>query len=238
MKADSTSGDSLRDRQRYATHEAIREAAFELAVSRGVPAITVADVAKAAGVSQRTFFNHFRTKEEALLPDLPGFRPEEVEAFVTGQGPDLLAALERLLLGHLADLHARRPATASPERLMRLVEANPQLLPGMLATFEAFEHQVADLVARRTGRPTADVFCRVTALAATGAVRVALAEQRCPAPATDGSGGPDGPGGPGRSSTADHGPVDPDTVVAAFAALRSLLADGAEPAPPTPGNAT
>src|SRR5262245_56107222 len=52
---------SLRTRQR------IRHAAVELFERRGVDSVTVDEIADAAGVSRRTFFHHFATKEDAAL---------------------------------------------------------------------------------------------------------------------------------------------------------------------------
>jgi AcrR family transcriptional regulator len=58
-----------------------------------VSAVSVQGISDAAGVSPRTFFNHFRSKDEALLPDFPDFRPEAAQAFLDGDEPDLFAAL-------------------------------------------------------------------------------------------------------------------------------------------------
>lgn len=49
---------------------ALRAAAFRLFAERGYAATSTADIARAAGVSPRTFFNHFPTKEDvARLPE-------------------------------------------------------------------------------------------------------------------------------------------------------------------------
>ncbi|GCE36793.1 transcriptional regulator, TetR family [Rhodococcus wratislaviensis] len=47
----------------------ISETALTLFESKGVEATTVGEIAQAAGVSQRTFFRYFATKEEAALRD-------------------------------------------------------------------------------------------------------------------------------------------------------------------------
>ncbi len=44
-------------------------AAIGLSLDHGFDATTVDEIAKAAGVARRTFFRHFRTKEDAVLPD-------------------------------------------------------------------------------------------------------------------------------------------------------------------------
>lgn len=164
----------LRERQRAETHRLIRRAAHELAAARGVCAVSVQAVCAEAGVSPRTFFNHFRSKEEALVPDLPDFSGAAVDAFVAGDEPDLITALESLLAGHLLALHAPGAAEEDPLAVQRLIQANPELLPRALAVFGAIEQRLAGLVARRTGRSVDDLFCAVAALTAASAMRSAF----------------------------------------------------------------
>ncbi|GAA3383575.1 TetR family transcriptional regulator [Cryptosporangium minutisporangium] len=57
----------LRLRRRLETAAEIEAAAFELFEQRGSEHTTVDDIAAAAGVSPRTFFRYFPTKEEAVL---------------------------------------------------------------------------------------------------------------------------------------------------------------------------
>ena len=56
----------LREVKRRATAHALAEAAFDLAVERGVDGFTIDDIATKAGYSRRTFANHFSCKEEAI----------------------------------------------------------------------------------------------------------------------------------------------------------------------------
>ncbi|MGD9797951.1 MAG: TetR/AcrR family transcriptional regulator, partial [Acidimicrobiia bacterium] len=57
----------LRERKKAETRRALRVAAFELAVERGPDHVTVADIADAANVSVRTFFNYYPSKESAIV---------------------------------------------------------------------------------------------------------------------------------------------------------------------------
>src|ERR687893_563497 len=56
-----------RERKKLQTHRALATAARELALARGLDGLTVEDIADAADVSVRTFFNYFSCKEAALV---------------------------------------------------------------------------------------------------------------------------------------------------------------------------
>lgn len=58
----------LRSRRRLQTQALIHEAAVELFEAQGVKSTTVDEIAARAGVSSRTFFRHFASKEQAALP--------------------------------------------------------------------------------------------------------------------------------------------------------------------------
>jgi AcrR family transcriptional regulator len=58
---------SSRAEQKLATTLALRQAAIRLMTERGYDATSTDDIARAAGVSPRTFFNYFPTKESVVL---------------------------------------------------------------------------------------------------------------------------------------------------------------------------
>src|SRR5436189_6361006 len=60
---------NLHEQRRRATHEALRRAALASFASKGFANVTVTELARAAGVTERTFFRHFPTKEAVLFQD-------------------------------------------------------------------------------------------------------------------------------------------------------------------------
>lgn len=60
---------NLHERRRTSTREALREVALARFARDGFANVTVAQLADDAGVTQRTFFRHFPTKEAVLFQD-------------------------------------------------------------------------------------------------------------------------------------------------------------------------
>ncbi len=57
----------LREQKKLLTRVAMHRAALELVAENGLAGVTVQMIARRAGVSTRTFFNHWSTKEAAIL---------------------------------------------------------------------------------------------------------------------------------------------------------------------------
>src|ERR1700742_3129360 len=55
--------------RRRSTHEALRDAALKSFARKGFANVTVTELAREAGVTERTFFRHFPTKEAVLFRD-------------------------------------------------------------------------------------------------------------------------------------------------------------------------
>lgn len=60
---------NLHAQRREATHEALRRVALALFAGHGFANVTVSQLAVEAGVTERTFFRHFPTKEAVLFGD-------------------------------------------------------------------------------------------------------------------------------------------------------------------------
>jgi AcrR family transcriptional regulator len=60
---------NLHELRRLTTREALRRAALASFASKGFSNVTVTELAREAGVTERTFFRHFPTKEAVLFAD-------------------------------------------------------------------------------------------------------------------------------------------------------------------------
>ncbi len=60
---------NLHELRRRSTREALRHAALASFASKGFSKVTVTELAREAGVTERTFFRHFPTKEAVLFQD-------------------------------------------------------------------------------------------------------------------------------------------------------------------------
>lgn len=164
----------LRERRRFQTRQEIHRAAVDLALERGLAQVTVDEIADAAGVSPRTFFNYFRTKHEALVLGPPSLQESSVERFVQAGGP-LLDDLRDLLVEY-AELSRRERREL--QRLHTVVLANPELSPLLQERFLAFETVIAEAVARRLGRTPPVFEATVIAAVAAGVLRATVRDWR------------------------------------------------------------
>jgi AcrR family transcriptional regulator len=102
-----TTEPSLRERRRARTWDSIHAAARELASERGIRQTTAELIAEKAGVSPRTFFNYFATKEDAVMGLRPPQMSEDMLAQVQAdESGGLLAQAARLLASVLYDSFA------------------------------------------------------------------------------------------------------------------------------------
>ncbi len=89
----------LRESKKLHTRQQIADEAMRLFVTRGFDHVTVAEIAAAAGVSQKTVFNYFPTKEDLFFDEVPKREAALVDAISgRGEGESILAALRRLQL--------------------------------------------------------------------------------------------------------------------------------------------
>src|SRR2546426_6042708 len=101
----------LRARKKEETRQGIAEAALRLFTERGFDAVTVAEVARAADVSEGTVFNYFPTKEDLFYGQMEVFEAALVEAVRAREpGESALTAFRRFGLERSVRLAAEEVA--------------------------------------------------------------------------------------------------------------------------------
>lgn len=98
----------LRARKKQATAIALQQSALELFLARGYDESTVQDITDAAGVSQRTFFRYYPTKDAVLLTEHER-RETELRELLASRPEETTGELVRAVVSHLvADIEERR----------------------------------------------------------------------------------------------------------------------------------
>jgi AcrR family transcriptional regulator len=163
----------LRERKKEQTRQLIAETARRLFSERGFERVTVAEIARAADVSEQTVFNHFPTKEDLVYWRLGTFEEELLATIRTRPpGEPVLAAFRRFLLaqrGLLGQFDAA--AEAQLASLTRMLADSPALQARERQIFGRYTDSLAELIAAETGAPSGDVEPWVAAHALIGAHR-------------------------------------------------------------------
>src|SRR5205823_14199475 len=107
---------------------------MELFATRGFDRVTVAEVAEAAGVSEKTVFNYFSTKEDLFYDEVPAREAALVAAVRERQpGDSVLDALRRESIAH-----CRRMCTPGFASFARTIEESPALRAKELEVMAGF----------------------------------------------------------------------------------------------------
>ena len=95
----------LRETKKLATRQQIADVAMRLFVQRGFDRVTVAEVAADAGVSEKTVFNYFPTKEDLFFDEIPD-RARKLSESIRSRpdGESILTTLRRLQVAECARL--------------------------------------------------------------------------------------------------------------------------------------
>jgi AcrR family transcriptional regulator len=171
---------SLRERKKAATRRSLRRAALDLIAERGFANITVEDIAAAADVSPRTFFNYFPSKEAALFGAAPD-RVTELRGRIARAAPGepALQAL-RVVLASEAQAVADELSELGGDpadwlRRMKQARADPHLRAAHAAQMAMVERAITDGLAERLGTdPDRDPYPGLLAATATGAFRASV----------------------------------------------------------------
>ncbi|MGO4382712.1 TetR/AcrR family transcriptional regulator [Specibacter sp. RAF43] len=137
----------LRERNRLDTWALIHDVASSLVLKEGPIHATVEAIAEAAGVSKRTFFNYFATKEDAVLgTQAPSLTEDAVAAFRAGEGTDTFGRTVHLMLDVIRTMF---PDASSAVRRKELTAKFPELRTRMSQHVSAAEQLVESVLMER-----------------------------------------------------------------------------------------
>jgi len=179
----------LRERKRVETRHRIADAALDLTLEHGLEGATVEAISAAAGVSPRTFFNYFDSKDDAVLnaPDAREIDRMVAAVVATGESLSLREVAVRFFV---EQIRSSLQAGAHRDERRALLRRHPHLFAAAFRqlgdTQEAFAAALVQIAAARavgTDQDTAwaDVAVTAAAVAVRGAMKEAAA---APEPAT------------------------------------------------------
>ena len=170
----SPAGVGLRERHKESTRRSLEDSALRLFAEQGYDATTIEAIADAAGVSPRTFFRYFTAKDEVL--DMGWVQRREQLAELVGRAPsgdDDHAAAAGVLVAMAEAFEPERDRVLLRARALR---SSPALRGRNADTTAAWEHTLAEGLARRRGLAEPDGASRAVAAAYTAVWRTALAD--------------------------------------------------------------
>jgi AcrR family transcriptional regulator len=149
----------LRERKKRETRAALAEAAFRLALEKGADNVTVEEIAEAADVSVRTFFNDPEHLERAL---------ERIRTAPAGESP--LTVMWHVVRDVLLDLESGGELSRRGELIMQ----SPNLVYQLMVTSFDDERQLTAALAERMGEPAGAIRPALVVSAVGAACRTAM----------------------------------------------------------------
>ncbi|WP_433711080.1 TetR family transcriptional regulator [Nocardia sp. CA-084685] len=138
----------LRERTRRAVRAEIAEVAIDLFTRQGFENTTVDQIASAAGMTKRSFFRYFPTKEDVVFDgvDLTG---EDVVADIAARPTDEAPwdSLHHVLRTRQDEIHASEQVLTT----LRLIEATPALVGRLHQRRAEWRRRVSDALKTRPG---------------------------------------------------------------------------------------
>ena len=162
-------GEGLRQRKRRETLERLRDGGIRLFVEKGYAATTVDDIAQAAGISRRTFFYYFKSKDDILLSlqaDVGAMLADALRRVPADRRP--LDAIREAAVGVCAAIPSGDMIAI--DRLMRESEA---VQARKQASYVEQEKALFSALCERWPQPERRTGLRLVAMLAIGAMRLA-----------------------------------------------------------------
>jgi len=171
---------ALTERRKAQTRREIAETALALFARDGYDSVSAEAIAAEAGVSLRTFYRYFSTKDEVLSPIITESTHEFVEAIAARPAQEGLATAAQRAYEEITPQQGPEGVRA----LISLLTEVPALRARWLSDLRTIEDTLLPIVHGRARRPVSDEQARVTAAAIVTALRIAV-ETLVRSPAND-----------------------------------------------------
>jgi AcrR family transcriptional regulator len=125
----------------------LEQAALELYAERGFEHTTVAEIARRAGLTERTFFRHYSDKREVLFGGAGGLQETLVDT--VADAPGSLSPLDAVAAGLEAAADLLQQHREFALRRQAIIAANPELQERELIKLASLAAAVADALRRR-----------------------------------------------------------------------------------------
>lgn len=165
------SADSLREQRKRETSRALTDTARRLTTERGFAGFTIEELCTDVGVSRRTFFNYFESKENAVF----GFatvesRQEVLEEEFVAQRGDIVEDFVRLTIRRFELFN---PVDDAPA-LFAVIEHEPRLLKAAFEQIAKNEQRDMGLILRRLDDDAAPLRAEVIVHSVGALVRMSM----------------------------------------------------------------
>jgi AcrR family transcriptional regulator len=163
----------LREKRKRELRQQLSDVATRLFLQHGFDEVRVADVAKACGVTEKTVYNYFPSKE-SLLADRWEVQTETLYRLLCDRATDPIDAALEVLQGELAYMTSGITRTGSRRRLKdlrtfsELIQSTPALRSHNREALDRLSSMAAIALAERTGTAMQDPEPWITATAITG----------------------------------------------------------------------
>ncbi|BCK53813.1 TetR/AcrR family transcriptional regulator [Nocardia wallacei] len=152
----------LREQKKRQTRLALCVAARRLTLERGLDATTAEDVAKAVGVSPRTFFNYYETKLDAVVGPVGEIgTPDTREQFVAGGPTGVL--IDDLTWLYASGYEPDNEVRESVSLVAEIIKQESRVLAAFVAAGARYEEAVGELLSARMGSAVSTQFAALTA---------------------------------------------------------------------------
>jgi AcrR family transcriptional regulator len=166
----------LRERKKERTRRLIADTARRLFAQRGFEHVTVAEIARAAEVSEGTVFNYFPSKEDLVYERMEVFEQEMLSAIRDRPaGESLIAAFRRFILTPRGFIASTDPSAAEQLRaITQVIAQSPALLAREQQILDRYTRALSNLIAQEGDWADHDIEPWVLANALLGVHRALL----------------------------------------------------------------